>query len=216
MIVFNVVTKCLTRTIKYKIFDTVFISDDSGVLDNARSSYVASAHTNDQRPTITVKVTDNLSTAADEITMLITKGADFTVDADKIYMRANGSADAYVQSFTITHNTSTIIQIAGFDGNSDIDLIEGDYALRIKLTDRAGNFVDVADALSFTVDTTVPGVTITAAGVGTSNAVASGLAIPYGVNENVVMTFEWNDLLAVDAFTIAGGDITVSPNSITL
>ena len=212
----NTLANAIYHTFTYDISDPVFLSDDSGVLDNARSSYVVAAHTKDQRPRITVKVTDNLSTAADEITMLITKGADFTVDADKIYMRANGSADAYVQSFTITHNTSTIIQIAGFDGNSDIDLIEGDYALRIKLTDRAGNFAEIADALTFTVDTTVPNVTITAAGIGTSNAVASGLEIPYGVNENVVMTFEWNDLLAVDAFTVAGGDITVSPNSITL
>ena len=70
--------------------------------------------------------------------------------------------------------------------------------------------------MTFNVDTTVPNVTITAAGVGTSNAIPIGLAVPYGVNENVLITFEWNDLLSNNAFTVAGGDITVSPNSITL
>ena len=131
-------------------------------------------------------------------------------------MRTNGTDNAYEGNYDITDDTDATIQISGYDGTSAADLSEGDYALLIKTTDKAGNSGEVADALTFNVDTTVPNVTITAAGVGTSNAIPIGLAVPYGVNENVLITFEWNDLLSNNAFTVAGGDITVSPNSITL
>ena len=93
-----------------------------------------------------------MSTSSDEITLYITKGADFTVDEDKIYMRASGTSDAYTESFTLTHNTSTTIQIAGYNGVSDIDLTEAQYALRIKLTDQAGNSEEVAEALTLDLD----------------------------------------------------------------
>ena len=105
-------------------------------------------------------------------------------------MRASGTSDAYTESFTLTHNTSTTIQIAGYNGVSDIDLTEAQYALRIKLTDQAGNSEEVADALTFDLDLTALDLdTLFAESLTDSIPIVNGLVTPYGVDDNVLMTF---------------------------
>ena len=111
---------------------------------------------------------------------------------------------------SLTHNTSTDIEIAAYDGNSAVDFAlpnpEDDIVLKIKLTDQAGNSVETADAMSFWINTDAPDVELTLAD-SENNPLTSGLGSP--INEPVTVKFRWLEWLADDAFTIPQ-DVTVS------
>ena len=76
------------------------------------------AFTNDPTPRITIAVTDNFSTAADEITVKLTEGLNFTDPAENIFMRKYGTNNVYRESYTMTRYIRDTIEIKGHDGTS--------------------------------------------------------------------------------------------------
>jgi hypothetical protein len=72
----------------YDISVPDFVSNSSGVMDYNANDYESPAHTNSQRPDISIRFTNNFSIGADEITMYISKGDDFTDDEEKNHLYA--------------------------------------------------------------------------------------------------------------------------------